>query len=102
MTASLSDLIVVASARARPGKEADLESALREVAAPTRAQPGCIEFRLLRVKGDPSTMIGLERWASEACLQDHHKGPHVKRLMERMADILAEPPNIVACDLLDE
>jgi|SRR5437764_340362 acetyl esterase/lipase len=32
--------------KAKPGQEKTLEKALREVAAPTRAQPGCISFSL--------------------------------------------------------
>jgi quinol monooxygenase YgiN len=73
MKGSTSDLIVIAGAKAKPGKEAELERALREVAGPTRAQPGCIEFRLLRLKGVRSTIIGFERWASEADHQKHLK-----------------------------
>jgi quinol monooxygenase YgiN len=102
MKSSASDLIVIASAKARPGKEAELEAALREAARPTREQPGCVEFRLLRLKGTRSTLVGFERWASEADHDRHLKGAHVQRLMQRMADVLAEPPNIVAYEVLDE
>jgi len=63
---SKSELIVIASAKAKPGKKKELEQALRDVAAPTRAQPGCVAFRVLRVKGTPSTVNGFERWASAA------------------------------------
>jgi quinol monooxygenase YgiN len=106
MKSSTTDLIVIASAKAKPGKEADLEQALREAAGPTRQQPGCVEFRLLRLAGARHTLVGFERWASEAehqkHLQKHLQGAHVQRLMQRMGDILAEPPNIVAYEVLDE
>jgi hypothetical protein len=39
-------ILIIASATAKPGKEAELVSALREVAGPTRSQPGCIRFGL--------------------------------------------------------
>jgi quinol monooxygenase YgiN len=97
-----SDLIVIASAKAKAGKEADLEAALREAAGPTRQQPGCVEFALYRLKGSRDTIVGYERWASEADHQKHLQGAHVQRLMGKMMDILAEPPNIVAYELLNE
>ena len=95
------DLIVLATARAKPGKEADLESVLREAAGPTRQQPGCVKFALLRSPGDRSTIVGYERWSSPADHENHLKGAHVQKLMGRMMEILAEPPNIVAYELID-
>jgi hypothetical protein len=43
---SVSDLIVIAEASAKPGEGQALELALREAAGPTRAQPGCVQFSL--------------------------------------------------------
>jgi quinol monooxygenase YgiN len=97
-----SDLIIIASARARPGKEAELEQALRDVAGPTRKQPGCVQFSLYRASEAGATIIGLERWASVADHQQHLKGAHVATLMGRMADILTEPPSIMSYQALDE
>jgi quinol monooxygenase YgiN len=102
MKSNKSDLIVLASATAKPGKEKDLEQALRDVAAPTRAQPGCVTFSLLRCTDAPGTLVGFERWASHADHDKHLQGAHVATLMSRMADILAEPPQIVAYEMLDE
>jgi len=102
MQTQKTDLIVLARATAKPGKEAELESALRECAGPTRAQPGCVQFQLFRAANDPATLVGYERWASELYHQQHLKGAHVQRLMERMADILAAPPEIVAYAAIDE
>lgn len=102
MKTSKTDVIVIASAKAKPGKEAALEQALREVAGPTRKQAGCVQFGLHRVKDDPSTLIGFERWASESDHQGHLKGAHVQQLMSRLADILAEPPKIVSYEVVDE
>jgi quinol monooxygenase YgiN len=100
MKKSTADLIVIAAATARAGREADLEHALREAAGPTRAQPGCVEFSLFRAGG--GTIVGFERWASAADHERHLKGAHVQKLMGRMADILAGPPNIVAYQIIDE
>jgi quinol monooxygenase YgiN len=101
MKASTSDIVVIAAAKAKSGKEADLEQALREVAVPTRAQPGCVEFSLYRASGTRSTIVGFERWASNADHQRHLQGAHVQKLMGRLADILAEPPSIVSYEVID-
>ena len=88
------ELIVLASATAQPGKEAELEAALREVVQPTRAQPGCLQFSLLRTMDAPATLVGYERWESARHHQAHLQGAHVQRLMGRMAGVLAAPPDI--------
>ena len=102
MKSSGTDVIILAEARAKPGKEEALAQALREAAGPTRDQPGCVAFGLWRQRDKPAIVVGFERWASEADHQRHLRGAHVEKLMRRMADILAEPPRIIAFDVLDE
>ncbi|HTG02216.1 MAG TPA: putative quinol monooxygenase [Nitrospirota bacterium] len=97
-----SDLIVLAKARALPGKEKELEIALRSVAEPTRAQPGCVAFSMLRSASDPSVIVGYERWASKKDHDRHLQGPHVQKLMSAMTPLLAGPPDIEVYELLDE
>jgi len=67
-----------------------------------RKQPGCVQFTLLRVANDRSTIIGYERWASEVEHQQHLKGVHVQQLMSRMAEIIAGPPSIISYEAIDE
>lgn len=76
--------------------------ALREVANPTRAQRGCVEFVLIRPKDDLVTLIRNERWASEADHQLHLQGSHAIKPMSSLGNILAVPPKIVAYDIIDE
>jgi quinol monooxygenase YgiN len=102
MKSKQSDIIVMATAKAKPGKEADLEKALREAAGPTREQPGCVQFSLHRPVAARSTIVGLERWASEADHQRHLEGAHIKKLMSRFDGILAEAPTIVSYEVVDE
>ena len=96
------DLIVIASAKAKPGNGKELERALREVAKPTRTQTGCVRFSLYRSVEDPSIIIGFERWASREDHQRHLQGAHVQKLMSAMADSLAEPPQISSYEIVDE
>lgn len=101
MSAS-TDLIVIAAARAQAGQEGAMLAALRECAGPTRRQPGCVAFTLLRRADDPSIVVGFERWASRAAHDAHLGGAHIQRLMEAMGPTLAGPPDIVEYEVVDE
>jgi quinol monooxygenase YgiN len=102
MKKSKSDLIVIASAKAKPGKEKELEKALLEAAIPTRKQTGCISFSLYKSNEDPNVIIGFERWSSTKDHDKHLQGAHVQTLMTKMADILFEPPKITSYKVADE
>ena len=100
--AKVTDLIVVATAKSKPGKEVELLKALLDVAAPTRAQPGCVNFALYRSKQDPSVVTALERWASMADHESHIKGAHVAKLMAAMGSLLAGPPAVTTYEIMNE
>lgn len=98
----MADVVVIATARAKPGKERDLERALREVAQPTRQQPGCVRFSLYRCEEDPAVIAGIERWRSKADHDRHLQGPHFQKLAAAMNEIIAGPPQILRYDIIDE
>ena len=102
MKASRTDVVILATAKASPGREAELERALREVAEPTRRQTGCVQFTLFREARDRSTFVACERWTSEEAHQQHLAGAHVRLLMSRMAEVLASPPSIISYEAIDE
>lgn len=95
MASKTSEIVVLATAKAKSGKEADLERALREVMAATRAQRGCLQFELYRSAQEPEVITAFERWSS---IEDHERylqGDHVETLMIRFEGILAGPSEIV-------
>jgi len=64
---SRAEYIVMATARAKPGKEADLENTLRDAVESTRRQCGCLSFHLFRpldapgtISAEPSTFVRVE------------------------------------------
>ncbi len=97
-----SDLIVIASAKAKPGQEKALEQALRDVAGPTRAQPGCVSFSLHRAVEDPAVIIGVERWTTKEHHGRHLQGEHFQKLGSAMGNIIAGPPQILWYDVVDD
>jgi quinol monooxygenase YgiN len=90
------EIVILATAKAKPGKEADLERALREVAAPTRAQRGCLQFELYRSAQDHASITAFERWSSKEDHERHIQGDHVKTLIARFDGILAQPPEFAS------
>ena len=102
MKKSNSDIIIIATATAKPGKEKELEIALTDAADPTRVQPGSVEFSLFRDKNNPNVIVGLERWSSEADHNKHLQGDHMKKLFGALADVLAAPPVIATYNIINE
>jgi quinol monooxygenase YgiN len=98
----MADVIVIATARAKPGKEKDLERALREVTQPTRQQPGCVRFSLYRSQEDPAVIVGVERWKSKEDHDRHLEAPYFQKLAAAMGGIIAAPPQIVWHEILDD
>jgi quinol monooxygenase YgiN len=94
----VSEIVVVGSLKARPGKEDDLEQALAGLVAPTHAEAGCILYALHRGVDDPARFAFVERWESRELLDAHLGSPHVSSLLERADELLAEPADIVVYD----
>ncbi|HJU03723.1 MAG TPA: putative quinol monooxygenase [Nitrospiraceae bacterium] len=96
------ELTVIAKAKARPGREADLERAMRAVVGRSHEEPGCVRYTVHRSVGDPAVFITVERWASKEAMDRHFAAPHTQALLKQIPDLLAEPPDISVYELLQE
>lgn len=67
---------VFAQYRVRAGEEARVANALRNMVAPTRAEPGIRGYQVFRNPMDPSLFAGFERYADESAVQAHLASPH--------------------------
>ncbi len=85
---------VVALLRAKPGKEEALRQALSAMIAPTRREPGCINYDLHQAHGDPATFVFYENWRSQRDLDEHLKMPYIQAVLSRADELLAEPPDL--------
>jgi quinol monooxygenase YgiN len=66
-----------------PGREAELREHLLSLAAPTRAEPGCLQYDLYQSPDTPHEFMRLERWASADALEAHKRTPHIAASFER-------------------
>jgi quinol monooxygenase YgiN len=78
----------------------ELRELLRAQVAPTRAEPGCINYDLHVDAEDRNVFMFYENWKSKADLDAHLKMPHLKPLMDRVDSLLARPVEIKFYEML--
>lgn len=86
-----SPLNVVAIMKAKPGKEAQLNTLLQAALPHFQQEPGCQAYALLADLEDPTRFVSYESWDDEAALQAHMKAPTLTHAMPELDSILAEP-----------
>ena len=87
-------LMVIAHARAKPGKEAQAREILRALVAPTKLEEGCIDYDLHQSADDPSLFVFFENWTTPAALDAHSRSPHIAHFRSICGESLVEPPVI--------
>ena len=80
---------VVDLLKAKPGKKAQVRQELVNLLAPTRAEPGCINFDMHEAPNDPSMFLFHENWTSENDLKRHFETSHIKRWIKLAETLLA-------------
>jgi quinol monooxygenase YgiN len=93
-------ITVTARAKAKPGKEKDLENALRDCVGPTHAEPGCLLYTVHRDLQDPASFLVFERWASIDAHNAHMASAHVQELFKKVPELVAGPPDILTFELI--
>ena len=98
----MAGISVVAKTHAKPGREADVEQALRAVVGPTHQAAGCLFYALHRGVDDPRVFVIIERWASREALDRHFVTPHIQALFAKVPELVAAPPEILVLEHLPE
>lgn len=97
-----SDLVVMTTAEAKPGKENSVQQALRDVAKAARSQPGCLEYSILRSAENPAVTFNVERWASKAERDTFLAGADVKKFASAVSGAFVKSPQPISYEILDE
>lgn len=98
----MSEIVVVGSLKAKPGKEAETAEALGSLVGPTHAEDGCILYSLHQGVEDRTRFAFVERWASQEQLGAHLQSDHIAAVLARADDLLSEPPDIVVYGALPQ
>jgi quinol monooxygenase YgiN len=81
---------VVALWRAADGNEAAVRAIVRELAAATGREPGCVRFEVLESASQPGSFVLIEQYAGTAAHAGHLASPHFKDLvLTRAVPLLA-------------
>ncbi|WP_247267968.1 MULTISPECIES: putative quinol monooxygenase [Pseudomonas] len=87
-------------AKTRPEKAEAFEALFRAYVEPSRAEPGCIEYHMLRDKEDPTLFIFYEIWESQAHLDVHSNLPHMREFFDKRMTYLERDFDIRRIDML--
>ncbi len=84
MNSSVSNIAILT---AKPGKEADLESLLRGMVKPSRAEPGNLHWDIWRVQDQPAQFVLNELYKDDAGLAAHRITPHFQNYLAKIGDL---------------
>jgi len=70
------EFVVIAQYRAQAGEAGRVEEALRKMVAPTRAEPGNLDYQVFRDPSDRSLFVLFERYADSGAFDAHRATPH--------------------------
>lgn len=79
------DVRVVAVWEAAPGRAEEVRTILRELAARSRAEPGCLQFDPMEAGDRPGSFVLVERYAGAAARAAHLASDHFAELVTRRA-----------------
>jgi len=95
------ELFIFARFHVRPDNESDAAQALHEVLGPTREEPGCLNINAFRSTRDPRLFFIHSRWTDEAAFDHHALLAHTVRFIERIEQLVDQPPEIARTQLID-
>ena len=84
-------LTVVASMRARAGKEQELRQLLEGLIQPTKQESGCVTYDLHQGSTDPAVFYFYENWESPDHLDVHMQSSHLQHALGRVDELLDGP-----------
>ncbi len=94
-------LYLFARFHASPGQEEAVESALRQVIPPSRAEPGCVAINSFRSTRDPRLFYIHSRWKDQEAFDLHATLPHTRHFLEQVDPLLDQPREVTLTRLID-
>lgn len=90
---------VVATLRAKAGREAEFEAVFTEMAAAVRAnEPGNSLYQLVRSRTEPAMYKVLEFYADAEAVEAHRASDHYRAGGRKLRDLVEGPPEIEVLD----
>ncbi len=96
----MNPVAVVATLRAKAGKEAELRKELLVLIPPTLQEPGCLRYDLHQELEHPEVFVFYEQWQSPAHLEAHLSRPHMEAFKAKMDMLLSEMLDIRVLEII--
>ncbi len=87
-------IVVVGRVRTDPDRRDALLEAGQAVAAASRAEPGCISYRLYEDTEAENEFVFVEEWESDEALRRHFATPHISEFMAAIPAAIVAPPDV--------
>ncbi len=87
-------IVVVGRVRTDAGKRAELLRVGHAVAAASRAEAGCLVYRLYEDTEAENDFVFVEEWEDEAALRRHFATPHIAEFMRAVPATLVATPEV--------
>jgi len=89
----------ILKAKTRPEKAEAFEQLFRAYVEPSRQEPGCVEYHMLRDQQDPSLFIFCEVWADQAAFDAHCALAHMQQFAAQRMDYLQRDFEVQRIDM---
>ena len=86
----MSIVTVIAKLTVKEDAIETVKEELLKLVTPTRAEDGCLEYRLQQDINNPAVFIFYENWENMACLERHLNSSHYKSYVVAVGDLLAD------------
>ena len=87
-------IIVVGRVQTNADKRQDLIRIGQAVAQASRAEAGCISYRLYEDTEIRNEFVFVEEWESNEALQRHFATPHVQEFLHEIPATIVAPPDV--------
>jgi quinol monooxygenase YgiN len=93
----MSQVVVVVLIKPQQGKVDDVIAGFSPIIEKSQEEEGCLNYALHRNIHDPSSLVLVERWRSQADLDEHFTKPYMADMAQMAGELLDEQPNISFC-----
>ena len=93
---------IIGTVVAKPDTREELLKSLASFVAPTRTEPGCINYDFHCDADDPNTFVFYENFVNKQALDKHLAMPYLLPLIDRVDELLARPVSIRHLTMLSE
>ena len=87
-------IVVVGRVKSDADKRGELVRIGQALAAASRAEQGCISYRVYEDTAVENEFVFVEEWEDEAALQRHFATPHLAEFMRAIPAAIVEAPDV--------